>query len=127
LLLRGRCRLEAGDRRNGSLDVVAARTIFDRLGARDWSAQASALRGEASPESRSLASLLTPAELRVALAVGKGSSNREAADHLFISVKTVDHHLQSIYRKLGLRRRAQLATVVAADNASQAGGSPTEA
>jgi DNA-binding CsgD family transcriptional regulator len=115
LLLRGRRRLDRGSRRDGALDVAAARTIFDRLGARAWSEQASALRGEIAADSPSLASQLTPAELRVAMAVGRGASNREAAERLFISVKTVDHHLQSVYRKLGLRRRAQLAAVVAAD------------
>jgi DNA-binding CsgD family transcriptional regulator len=115
LLLRGRSRLDRGNRRDGALDVAAARTIFDRLGAQAWSAQASALRGEVSADSPSLASQLTPAQLRVAMAVGRGASNREAAERLFISVKTVDHHLQSIYRTLGLRRRSQLAGLVAAD------------
>jgi DNA-binding CsgD family transcriptional regulator len=124
LLLRGRRRLESGDRAAGSRDAVAARTIFDRLGARDWSGQASSLRGELSAESQSLAARLTPAELRVALAVGAGATNREAADRLYISVKTVDHHLQSIYRKLGLRRRSQLATVVAAEGSLQAMSAP---
>jgi DNA-binding CsgD family transcriptional regulator len=115
LLLRGRRRLDRGSRRHGALDVAEARTIFDRLGARAWSEQASALRGEITADSPSLASQLTPAELRVAMAVGRGASNREAAERLFISVKTVDHHLQSVYRKLGLRRRTQLAGVVAAE------------
>ena len=55
---------------------------------------------------------LTPAELRVAVAVGRGLSNRAAADELYLSVKTVDHHLQHIYRKLQLRSRAELAVVV---------------
>jgi DNA-binding CsgD family transcriptional regulator len=115
LLARGRRRLDGGDRRDGAVDVAAARSIFDRLGARSWSEQASALRGETNADSPSLASQLTPAELRVAMAVGGGASNREAAERLFISVKTVDHHLQNVYRKLGLRRRSQLAGVVAAE------------
>ncbi|CAA9275554.1 MAG: hypothetical protein AVDCRST_MAG76-3656 [uncultured Acidimicrobiales bacterium] len=55
---------------------------------------------------------LTAAELRVAVAVGRGLSNRAAADELFLSVKTVDHHLQRIYRKLDLRSRAELAVLV---------------
>jgi DNA-binding CsgD family transcriptional regulator len=57
-------------------------------------------------------SSLTAAELRVAVAVGAGRSNREAADELFLSVKTIDHHLHRIYRKLGLRGRAELAVLV---------------
>jgi DNA-binding CsgD family transcriptional regulator len=115
LLLRGKSRLNRGGHRDGAVDLATARTIFDRLGARAWSEQASVLRGEISADSPSLASKLTPAELRVALTVGRGASNREAAERLFISVKTVDHHLQRTYRKLGLRRRSQLAAVVAAD------------
>jgi DNA-binding CsgD family transcriptional regulator len=56
-----------------------------------------------------LASVLSDAELRVALVVGNGASNREAAERLFLSVKTIDFHLQSIYRKLDIHSRAQLA------------------
>ena len=72
----------------------------------------SALRTEAPDRAASLAAALTEAELRVAFAVGNGASNREAADELYISPKTVDFHLQNIYRKLGLRRRGQLAVLV---------------
>jgi DNA-binding NarL/FixJ family response regulator len=49
----------------------------------------------------------------VALTVGAGLSNKEAAAELFLSVKTVDAHLQAIYRKLSVRSRAELAVVVA--------------
>ena len=71
-----------------------------------------AARGEPASAGVSLAARLSQAELRVALAVGQGASNREAAGALFISAKTVDYHLQSIYRKLGLRSRTQLAAIV---------------
>jgi DNA-binding NarL/FixJ family response regulator len=61
----------------------------------------------------SLASILTDGEMRVALAVGSGLTNRAAADQLYLSVKTVDSHLQSIYRRLEIRSRSQLAALVA--------------
>jgi DNA-binding CsgD family transcriptional regulator len=61
----------------------------------------------------SLAARLTDAEMRVALVVGNGATNREAAEELFLSVKTVDSHLQSIYRRLAIRSRSQLAALVA--------------
>jgi DNA-binding NarL/FixJ family response regulator len=58
---------------------------------------------------------LTKAERRVAEAVAAGRTNREVADHLFVSVKTVDFHLQAIYRKLGVRSRTELAVLMASD------------
>jgi DNA-binding NarL/FixJ family response regulator len=58
---------------------------------------------------------LTKAERRVAEAVAAGRTNREVADHLFVSVKTVDFHLQAIYRKLGVRSRTELAVLMATD------------
>jgi DNA-binding NarL/FixJ family response regulator len=59
--------------------------------------------------------VLTEGELRVALAVGRGLTNREAASQLALSPKTVDAHLQAIYRKLGIRGRTELALVVAGE------------
>ncbi len=115
LLARGEHHLRDGRTRDGERDAAAARTIFDRLGARVWSDRASALRGDASGAPTSLAARLTQAELRVALAVGQGASSREAAAALYISSKTVNYHVQNIYRKLGLHRRTQLAALVAAD------------
>ena len=55
---------------------------------------------------------LTKAERRVAEVVGSGATNKEAAATLFVSVKTVDTHLQSIYRKLGIRSRVELAVLI---------------
>lgn len=55
---------------------------------------------------------LTKAERRVASVVGGGATNKEAAANLYVSVKTVDAHLQSIYRKLGIRSRAELAVLM---------------
>ncbi|BBH71804.1 helix-turn-helix transcriptional regulator [Actinoplanes sp. OR16] len=56
---------------------------------------------------------LTPAERRVALQVGAGRTNIEIAEILFISKHTVDAHLRNIFAKLGVRRRAELAALVA--------------
>jgi DNA-binding CsgD family transcriptional regulator len=53
---------------------------------------------------------LTPAELTVAQAVAEGLSNPQIAVRMFISRRTVTTHLTSIYRKLGITSRAELAT-----------------
>ena len=57
--------------------------------------------------------VLSKAELRVARVVAEGLSNRQAAERLFLSAKTVDAHLQAIFRKLAVNSRAQLAVMVA--------------
>jgi DNA-binding CsgD family transcriptional regulator len=54
-------------------------------------------------------SRLTGAEGRVAVAAAAGRTNREIAEDLFISVRTVESHLSSAYRKLGVQTRTQLA------------------
>jgi DNA-binding CsgD family transcriptional regulator len=53
---------------------------------------------------------LTIQELRVARAVAAGLSNREVASQLYLSPKTVEYHLSSVFAKLGLSSRHQLAT-----------------
>jgi ATP/maltotriose-dependent transcriptional regulator MalT len=56
--------------------------------------------------------MLTASELPVARLVAKGRTNREAATELYVSVKTVEHHLSNIYMKLGVRSRRELAHVL---------------
>ena len=51
---------------------------------------------------------LTPRENEVALAVGRGASNREVAELLDITERTVKAHLGTIFDKLGVRDRLQL-------------------
>ena len=51
---------------------------------------------------------LTPAELRVAELATQDMSNREIAQALFVSLRTVETHLTHTYRKLGIESRAKL-------------------
>ena len=51
---------------------------------------------------------LTPSELRVARRAVAGDSNREIAEHLFVTRKTVETHLSNVYRKLAITTREQL-------------------
>ncbi len=52
---------------------------------------------------------LTPRELQTAGLAAEGMSNREIADALFVTVKTVEWHLKHSYGKLGIRSRRELA------------------
>jgi DNA-binding CsgD family transcriptional regulator len=58
--------------------------------------------------------MLTEAERRIAALVAAGSTNREVADALFLTVHTVETALTRVYRKLGVRSRAELAHLLAA-------------
>jgi DNA-binding CsgD family transcriptional regulator len=55
---------------------------------------------------------LTPREREIALLAATGSSSREIAERLVVSVRTVDNHLQNAYRKLGVTRRQDLQRVL---------------
>ena len=53
-------------------------------------------------------SVLTPSEMKVVNAIVEGMSTREAARELSLSVKTIESHVQNIYRKVDVRSRSQL-------------------
>jgi DNA-binding NarL/FixJ family response regulator len=54
-----------------------------------------------------------PTEQRIAQLVGEGRKNREVAEALFISVKTVEANLSRIFHKLGVRSRTELTRRIA--------------
>lgn len=58
-------------------------------------------------------SVLSEREAQVARAVAAGKSNREVAEQLFISERTVKAHLGQVFAKLGVRDRVQLALLLA--------------
>jgi DNA-binding CsgD family transcriptional regulator len=97
----------------------AALETFDALGSRSWAQRAHAeltASGEHARRRDPFAEeQLTPQELQLALIVAEGATNKEAAARLFISPKTVEAHLGSIYRKLGLRSRTELASRLVGD------------
>jgi DNA-binding NarL/FixJ family response regulator len=55
---------------------------------------------------------LTPREREIATIAAGGASNREIAERLVVSVRTVENNLQRAYRKLGVRNRHELARVL---------------
>lgn len=64
---------------------------------------------EIPPEEASKIDQLTNREREVIELIGKGMRNQQIADHLFISVITVRHHLSSVFSKLGVGDRFELA------------------
>ncbi|MEV4579171.1 AAA family ATPase [Nonomuraea jabiensis] len=98
--------------------LAAALAGFERLGARTWASRAraelSALGDRPSAHPRALDPLarLTPQELQVVRLAAAGMSDREIATRLFLSPRTVGHHLCKAYPKLGVTRRVELAQLV---------------
>jgi DNA-binding CsgD family transcriptional regulator len=109
LLVRGAVERRAKRKKEARSTLTEASGIFDGLGAALWAdkARAELTRiGGRAPSSLEL----TPSEDRVAALVASGSTNREVADALFISIHTVEANLKRIYRKLGVRSRTELAS-----------------
>ncbi|MEU4576737.1 LuxR C-terminal-related transcriptional regulator [Nonomuraea sp. NPDC023979] len=91
---------------------------FQRLGAGLWSERArTELRASGEtvvpiapadgPER-----LLTAQQLRIARLVAEGATNREVAAQLFLSPRTIDHHLRNVFAKLGVRSRVELSRLL---------------
>ncbi len=58
-------------------------------------------------------SSLTPQQQRILALVGQGLTNREIADELFLSEKTVKNHITHLLARLGVKRRTQAALLAA--------------
>ncbi|MEV0166573.1 LuxR C-terminal-related transcriptional regulator [Nonomuraea fuscirosea] len=97
--------------------LAAAVTVFERLGAGLWAERARgelAAFGERGDEPRrgGPLTLLTPQELQVVRLAATGHTNKEIAAQLFLSPRTVGHHLYKAYPKLGVTGRAELTDLV---------------
>jgi DNA-binding CsgD family transcriptional regulator len=115
---------EAARALTGSLDpadLQHAHAILTRLGAAAWAGRVAAMlrqRGAAVPRgprptTSADPSGLTEREAEIARLLATGLSNAEIATSLVVSEKTVAHHVSAILAKLGVRRRAAVATALA--------------
>jgi DNA-binding CsgD family transcriptional regulator len=87
--------------------IETARVMFGRLGAGPWAQRAEADLARLGTR-RASGPGLTSAERKVAGLVASGRTNREVAADLYMGLRTVESHLTSIYRKLGVRSRSEL-------------------
>jgi DNA-binding CsgD family transcriptional regulator len=107
LLIAGQIHRRAKAKRRAADALAEAHREFAAFGAAAWTRQAAAelarvnLRPAAPGE-------LTETERRVAELAAAGLTNREAAQQLFLAVKTVEANLARVYRKLGITSRAEL-------------------
>jgi DNA-binding CsgD family transcriptional regulator/tetratricopeptide (TPR) repeat protein len=113
-----RCRLELArtlvddGREVAVAEATAAYEVFERLSAgRDADAAAALLRSLGGPARTGQKGRegLSRREAEVLDLVGHGLTNAEIADRLFISAKTVEHHVGRVLAKLGLRSRVEAA------------------
>ncbi|HWS32697.1 MAG TPA: LuxR C-terminal-related transcriptional regulator [Actinoplanes sp.] len=99
-----------------------AAETFQALDAGPWAAlsvremrAAGARTGSADPERlpAPAAGELTAQQERIATLVAGGATNREVAQELHLSPRTVDHHLRNVYTRLGVRSRTEMARLLA--------------
>jgi DNA-binding CsgD family transcriptional regulator len=96
------CR-QLGDHGTAELELDAARRIFEQLGAIPALEQVRSLTGHTGSSG---ARGLTPREIEVLRLVATGATNREIADSLVISDRTVARHVSNMFSKLGVSSRA---------------------
>lgn len=112
-------------RAEARLHLERAMQLFRVVGVACWAARAETelqASGVVVDTSLPVHVMLTSQELRVARLVAGGASNREIGVELFVSQRTVETHLTSIFRKLQIKNRRELSAraVVDADLRSQA-------
>jgi DNA-binding CsgD family transcriptional regulator len=115
LLLYGERLRRARRRAEARLRLEEALHELEAVGARPWAARArhelEAVRAPArrrSEQTRAALDQLTAQERRIAELVRTGATNREIAEQLFLSPRTVEFHLRGAFRKLGVRTRTEL-------------------
>jgi DNA-binding CsgD family transcriptional regulator len=114
LLLLGQLQRRMRNRGAARSTLTQAADLFNEMGAPVWAERA---RAELSRTTTATGqdTALTPSEQRVAELAASGMTTRAVAAALFISPKTVESNLARIYRKLGIKTRAELGRAMAGD------------
>jgi DNA-binding CsgD family transcriptional regulator len=112
LLVLGQVQRRRGERRAAKDALERAVALFEQLGAPHWAKRATEELRRV-PIRRGAPEGLTPTEESVAELAAAGRTNREVAQALFISPKTVEANLTRVYRKLGIHSRAELGGTMA--------------
>jgi len=111
LMARGRGFRRALRKRPARESLERALAIFENLGASAWADRARSELGRIGGRATS-STALTSTEGRVAALAAQGRTNREIADQLFMTVRTVEWNLSKVYRKLQVRSRTELSRAV---------------
>lgn len=115
LLVLGSVRRRADHKRAAREALTEALEVFERLGAVLWAEKARAELAAIGGRAPGIGEF-TPMEERVARLAAAGRTNREIAETLFLSVRTVEHHLSHAYAKRGVRSRTELTLVLDDDS-----------
>ncbi|MEC3952292.1 AAA family ATPase [Nocardia sp. CDC153] len=115
-LLYGKWLRRVRRRADAAEQLRAAAEAFERMGANQWVLRAQQEleltgRRAAPVTAHGETSVLTAQEQRVARLAAQGLTNREIGTELFLSPRTVGHHLSRVFGKLGLSGRADLVDV----------------
>jgi DNA-binding CsgD family transcriptional regulator len=106
-------------RRDAREELEAAREIFETMGAHGFAERARvellATGMRARKRTDDTRRDLTPQESQIARLAAAGATNPEIGTRLFISANTVDYHLRKVYRKLNIKSRQELPSVVSID------------
>jgi len=86
---------------------------LSRAEAISWALGEDPAASRAARPATGIRSILTRREEQIARLISEGKSNREIAESLVISIRTVDSHVDNILRKLGVHSRSQVAAWVA--------------
>ncbi len=106
-----------GDVESATREAATARACFERIGAgpdvRLVDVEFGVLQGHRDRRR------VTEREQQVLRRVARGRTNREIADDLFISIKTVERHLSNIFDKLGAANRAEATAIASRESLLQ--------